>query len=221
MARVVFVGPDYDPLTRRMRRWLEEMERAVRVDGAIRSLYNGSASAERVRKEIGGGRNGGLLLIFYGHGEPEAFLTEQSLGFEPYVNDGTRKHARLCTASDFPDDAPNDLVGFCCHSALGLGLALRQRNAGHRFLGFRDELPFPSDLPAACESAFTEPMRRALAPVIQSGRLDPDAPRRLYDAYYEQQRVWSHDPPSGVSRGKAMLVSMCIEELLDILELEI
>ena len=202
----VFVGPHYDELTERMVKWLVALREHAGLKDPV-FLVGAEATHSNLRRVLGAGGRSSMLVVYYGHGEAEAFLTGLGQGFArcPKHNG----HDLLCVVDDFPADIACHVVGYCCFSALQLGKTIRSRKPGNRFLGFLKPLLIPLLDTQETLRAFESPMLTAIGPAIASGELDSEAPSRLYQAFSEEYETWFSNPPPGEDAHD--LVCMCID----------
>lgn len=203
----VMVAAGYDDLTREMQKWLSDTY--SKLEG-IEPLFGESASRSRLLSIIRESEDG-LVLIFFGHGDPVALLTAAHLGAEPFCKRGSR----LCTADDLVETLSVQVFAYCCSSSADLGERVRRAGADNRFLGYRGEIPFSTAL--AEVDAFKRPVMGVVSSILEAGEIDPrEVIADLLDGYRREHERWLRGDLSEEDR--SMLICMCLEEHVRLLD---
>lgn len=211
----IFIAPTGDGLMDSMSGWLLSVASGL---NDIRAILTGDlASTDQFKATIKRHSGSPLLVVFYGHGCFEAFLTTSSLGFDGHLHEDVGL-AHLCVAADFPSDANLLVVGFCCSAGSQLAAELAARSSCS-FLGFDDEIGFIVDTPEQSDS-FRAPMHAAVEDVVRSGFADELVLHSLKQAYRTERRRWlpggdrDQDPD-------ALLVAMLLDEQRKLVRLKV
>jgi hypothetical protein len=202
---IVLIGPSYDELTGRMAIWLEELIPFASIP--TRALIRDDASFSEMVDVLKRDQKNDFLIVFYGHGDLDSFLTAPGLGFS--ANEHNNRHSKLFSKEYCPDSCVVHIVGYCCLSARRLGSELRQVRKENRFIGFLDNIPFILGN-SVRESAFKRPMKSLLMKALLTGFLEDDAVTRLKQEYAKEYSRWFYNYEQ--LDDQAMMICMCLEE---------
>lgn len=211
-SRVAFVGPNYDDLTDALSNRLTTIEEEIPAEPKM--FFGATAEPDSLVGWLSQKSDLSLLVVFFGHGAPEHLLTAPELGSGV---DADSDHGVLCSSPDLIGDKARGVIAFCCHAATRLGREFRSATTGNRFLGFLSDVPFPrtrSDI-----ASVTGPMENSVKDVIANRRLALPELRTLIDRYEAEWNRWTTG--EFAQHDRAMLISMCLEEHVAALDLEV
>lgn len=194
----LITAASYDDLTRHMLEWLSKFNSTE-----VRALFGEDASRAKLLSYIDTHRDS-MLLVFYGHGVPAAFLTAAHLGSEPVEQD----KAYFCKATDFKDSSNVHILAYCCSAAANFGKEIRKAGGDSKFIGYRYEIPF-STAPLEVD-AFERPLDGTVNELLGNGEIDDDVGDRLVRDYRKEHASWLSGEYS--TEDRAMMVCMFLEE---------
>lgn len=182
---MIFMAAHVDSLTQSMSRWITAV--AAQIDGANIFVGQGATTAN-----LAGflSRHDGddVVVVFYGHGEVDCFLTNDSLGVGDLRRQGTCR--ALCSVEHLAAaQGAINVIAYCCSASKELARQLTARRRDARFLGYRDDIFFSIGTPAR-EAAFSAPMEAAVMDVCRTGRVDELAYQTIRSAYRIERDRW-------------------------------
>lgn len=181
----IFIGPSSDALTGAMSRWVTALASQQQSIAAL--LVGETASTLILSELIEKYKDEPLLVVFYGHGHDNAFLTAAALGFEPVMR--PKGCSRLCGATHFTEVSDLVVLSLCCSAARRLGVEVSRRQ-GAQFVGFKREIAFVTSSPER-QAAFYEPFGALVNSVCERGALTDDAIDSTIERYRLEGERWS------------------------------
>jgi hypothetical protein len=186
VSRLVLVAPSHDGLTLIMKDWILDL--AAKQAGALELLVDDDVTPSNIDSALTRFPEGGVLVVFYGHGMADCFLTGPKLG-------GARAHldghsSVLCTSTSIARFPPVRVVAYCCDAALVMGREVRQSHRLSGFLGFKGK-PYFVFGSTRREESFREPFAKVLASITAAGSLLSETDlQRLRLFYLEEHEKW-------------------------------
>lgn len=205
---VIFVAPCHDTTTKITSKWLMKVSGLLKVPSI--ELFKKNTTTKKLDSSLSE-INGKTLLIFFGHGINEAFITEKMLGKKP-IKLYCGECSILCDSSNFKQRSDISIIGYCCCAANVLGEDVRRRG-NNKYLGFTDELVFYFGSEER-ENAFLSPVENIIKYTIPRGKMDADLPVKLKNLFLYESKKWDKNKYDDAHA----IVSMCLEELGNIID---
>lgn len=209
----ILIAPSFDDLTRILAGWVKSLAQAA---AEIVLLEGERASSHLFQITLAQRSTERLLVVFFGHGWFDSFLTAPHLGFGGERFNG--RHSRLCIASHFDIAANVTVIAFCCKAAQEMGRLLAAREPPVKFLGFRDDLSFVIGTQAR-EEAFARPICTLVRKSLTTGTVDAEDVRSLANAYEAESLRWTSGDMA--SDPLALLVSGFLDEQRQLIEAKV
>lgn len=176
--KVLLVVPEYDELTSSLAKWASEFsaENTVLLKGRNAGHKSAAVALNAMQGE-------GLIVIFAGHGDASAFLTDPKLGIRPELYG--RKHSILVDADTVATFEGLRVFAYACESARDLGEFIADRNG--IFIGYRELIPFVKAMgQAGIDPIFKLPLDFVWQQVSGKALLGNDTIASLCGIYDEQ-----------------------------------
>jgi hypothetical protein len=199
---------DNDRLTEAFTRWLVALHAKLKPEPYL--LVGTEASAGNFRKWLKGNRKTPVLIVFYGHGERDGFLTHSKLG-----DRSNARYSYLCVADDFGKACDLLLIAYCCLAGNRLVHELSAKTLG-RSISFRGEIGFVLGA-IERENAFSGPVGETVVEAFRSGHIDELTLQELRDSYYQERRRWL--PGGEYARDtRSLIVAMFLKQHASLLQ---